>query len=145
MSARTRQGGRRRGGMDGHAGDAGVRGLRVAVVNWGDPWHPAAGGAERYAWELARRLAARGARVRCLTCRAPGQRRRERAEGVEFVRLGGRFSVYPLVLLWMLARRGPPGRPFDAVLDVPGGLRQMREATPEERLLGRPGDGPPGD
>jgi len=37
-----------------------ARPLRVAVVNWRDPWHPAAGGAERYAWEVARRLAAAG-------------------------------------------------------------------------------------
>ncbi|WP_030165699.1 glycosyltransferase family 4 protein [Spirillospora albida] len=97
---------------------ADVDGLRIAVVNWRDPWHPAAGGAERYAWELARRLAARGARVRYVTCRAPGQRRRDRVDGVEFVRLGGRFTVYPLVLLWTLAHR----RSFDAVVDCQNGI-----------------------
>lgn len=91
---------------------------RVAVVNWRDPWHPAAGGAERYAWELARRFAGQGAEVGYVTCRAPGQRRRERVDGVEFVRLGGRFSVYPLVLLWMLAHR----RRFDAVIDCQNGI-----------------------
>ncbi|WP_231335120.1 glycosyltransferase family 4 protein [Actinomadura graeca] len=95
-----------------------MTGLRLAVVNWRDPWHPAAGGAERYAWELARRLAGRGARVRYVTCRAPGQRRRDRVEDVEFVRLGGRFTVYPLVLLWMLVRR----RSFDAVVDCQNGI-----------------------
>ncbi|SEF94449.1 Glycosyltransferase involved in cell wall bisynthesis [Thermomonospora echinospora] len=94
------------------------RGLRSAIVNWRDPWHPAAGGAERYAWELARRLAAGGADVRYVTARAPGQRRRERVEGVELVRLGGRFTVYPLVLLWMLVRR----RRFDAVVDCQNGI-----------------------
>ncbi|MFB4306125.1 glycosyltransferase family 4 protein [Actinomadura sp. GTD37] len=93
-------------------------GLRLAVVNWRDPWHPAAGGAERYAWELARRFAGQGARVHYVTCRAPGQERRERAEGVEFVRLGGRFTVYPLVLLWMLGHR----RRFDAVIDCQNGI-----------------------
>ncbi|MEV4894705.1 glycosyltransferase family 1 protein, partial [Nonomuraea sp. NPDC055795] len=30
-----------------------LEGLRVAVVNWRDPWHPAAGGAETYAWQIA--------------------------------------------------------------------------------------------
>ncbi|WP_067833306.1 glycosyltransferase family 4 protein [Actinomadura kijaniata] len=95
-----------------------LTGLRMAVVNWRDPWHPAAGGAERYAWEIARRFAARGARVTYLTCRAPGQRRRDRVEGVEFVRLGGRFTVYPLVLAWLLARR----RRFDAVVDCQNGI-----------------------
>jgi glycosyltransferase involved in cell wall biosynthesis len=87
-------------------------------VNWRDPWHPAAGGAEKYAWELARRFAARGDRVTYVTCRAPGQRRREDAEGVGLVRLGGRFTVYPLVLAWMLAHR----RSFDAVLDCQNGI-----------------------
>jgi hypothetical protein len=33
-----------------------VSGLRIAVANWRDPWHPQAGGAERYAWEMARAL-----------------------------------------------------------------------------------------
>ncbi|ACY99522.1 glycosyltransferase family 4 protein [Thermomonospora curvata] len=95
-----------------------ARPLRVAVVNWRDPWHPAAGGAERYAWEVARRLAAAGMDVRYVTARAPGQRRRQEAEGVPIVRLGGRFTVYPLVLLWMLAHR----RRFDAVLDCQNGI-----------------------
>ncbi|WP_433227617.1 glycosyltransferase family 4 protein [Actinomadura formosensis] len=92
--------------------------LRLAVVNWRDPWHPAAGGAERYAWELARRFAGEGARVHYVTCRVPGQKRRERVEDVEFVRLGGRFTVYPLVLLWMLGRR----LRFDAVIDCQNGI-----------------------
>ncbi|GAB2826066.1 glycosyltransferase family 4 protein [Actinoallomurus bryophytorum] len=91
---------------------------RIAVVNWRDPWHPAAGGAERYAWELARRFAAEGRRVHYVTSRAPGQARRETVEGVIVVRLGGRFTVYPLVLAWMLTRR----RSFDAVLDCQNGI-----------------------
>ena len=91
---------------------------RIAIVNWRDPWHPAAGGAERYAWELARRFAADGRRVRFVTSRARGQARRETVEDVDLVRLGGRFTVYPLVLAWMLLRR----RSFDAVLDCQNGI-----------------------
>ncbi|TDD72543.1 glycosyltransferase family 1 protein [Actinomadura darangshiensis] len=97
-----------------------TRDLRLAVVNWRDPWHPAAGGAERYAWELARRFAREGTRVHYVTCRAPGQVRREKVEDVEFVRLGGRFTVYPLVLLWMLGYRLRRG--FDAVIDCQNGI-----------------------
>jgi glycosyltransferase involved in cell wall biosynthesis len=93
-------------------------GLRLAIVNWRDPWHPQAGGAERYAWEMATRLAARGAEVSYLTARAPGQARRERREGISIVRLGGRFTVYPLMLGWLLTRR----RSFDAVLDCQNGI-----------------------
>src|SRR5947209_19323109 len=103
------------GGPDGTARHGATS---VAVVNWRDPWHPAAGGAERYAWELARRFAADGRRVCFVTSRAPGQARRETVEGVDLMRLGGRFTVYPLVLAWMLLRR----RSFDAVLDCQNGI-----------------------
>lgn len=101
----------------------GVSGIRIAVVNWRDPWHPAAGGAERYAWELARRFAASGAEVTYLTCHTPPgpadpRARRNRVEGVAFVRAGGRFGVYPRVLLWLFAHR----RRFDVVIDCQNGI-----------------------
>ena len=97
---------------------AGLTGLRIAVANWRDPWHPEAGGAERYAWEIGRRLAARGARVTFLTARAPGQARRGRHDGIMVVRMGGRFTVYPLALGWLLAHH----RSFHAVLDCQNGI-----------------------
>ncbi|MEV0824175.1 glycosyltransferase family 4 protein [Nonomuraea rubra] len=92
--------------------------MKIAVVNWRDPWHPQAGGAETFAWELARRFARAGHEVCFVTARAPGQSRRDVAEGVRFVRMGGAFSVYPLVLGWLLLRRGR----FDAVLDCQNGI-----------------------
>ena len=95
-----------------------LTGLRVAIANWRDPWHPDAGGAERYAWEIGRGLAGRGARVVFLTARAPGQARRGRCDGITVARMGGRFTVYPRVLGWLLARR----RSFDAVLDCQNGI-----------------------
>jgi glycosyltransferase involved in cell wall biosynthesis len=95
-----------------------VAGLRIAIANWRDPWHPEAGGAERYAWEIGRRLVARGARVAFLTARAPGQARRGRHDGITVARMGGRFTVYPLLLGWLLAHR----RSFDAVLDCQNGI-----------------------
>lgn len=95
-----------------------LSGLRVAIVNWRDPWHPQAGGAERYAWEMGRGLAARGAAVSFLTARSPGQSRRDRRDGIAITRLGGRFTVYPLVLAWLLAHR----RSFDAVVDCQNGI-----------------------
>ena len=93
-------------------------GTRVAVVNWRDPWHPEAGGAERYAWAMARGLAGHGAAVCFVTARAPGQARREHRDGIEIVRTGGRFTVYPRVLGWLLAHR----RSFHAVLDCQNGI-----------------------
>jgi len=64
-------------------------GLRIAIANWRDPWHPQAGGAERYAWEMARALAGARAPVTFLTARAPGQAGTEERDGIAFgVHLG---------------------------------------------------------
>ena len=93
-------------------------GRRIAIVNWRDPWHPQAGGAERYAWEMALGLHRRGARVTYLTARAPGQASQEQHSGIGIVRLGGRLTVYPRVLAWMARHR----RSFDAVLDCQNGI-----------------------
>ncbi len=95
-----------------------LSGLRIGVANWRDPWHPQAGGAEQYAWQMACGLVRRGAAVRLLTARAPGQARREQRDGISITRLGGRFTVYPLVLGWLLAHRGS----FDAMLDCQNGI-----------------------
>ena len=95
-----------------------VAGLRVAVVNWRDPWHPEAGGAERYAWEMAQGLRRRGARLTYLTARAAGQSAVDCRDGIELVRMGSRFTVYPRVLTWLLRRR----RRFDAVVDCQNGI-----------------------
>ncbi len=97
---------------------AAVTGLRVAIVNWRDPWHPSAGGAEQYAWQMAVGLLARGARVRYLTARAPGQSRRECRDGVDIVRTGSRLSVYPRALGWLAAHRWS----FDVVIDCQNGI-----------------------
>lgn len=99
-------------------GGSAVAGIRILIVNWRDPWHPDAGGAEVYAFEIALGLSQRGARVCYLTARAPGQARRERRDGVDIVRLGGRLTVYPAVLGWLLLRR----RSFDVVLDCQNGI-----------------------
>jgi glycosyltransferase involved in cell wall biosynthesis len=96
----------------------GLTGLRIAIANWRDPWHPDAGGAERYAWEIGRGMAGRGAQVVFLTARAAGQARRSRHDGITVARMGGRFTVYPRVLGWLLAHR----RSFDAVLDCQNGI-----------------------
>ncbi|MBF8186900.1 glycosyltransferase family 4 protein [Nonomuraea sp. K274] len=92
--------------------------MKIAVINWRDPWHPAAGGAEAYAWEMAGRLARSGHSVWFVTARAPGQRRRAEREGVRIARMGGPYTVYPRVLAWLLGRR----QAFDVVLDCQNGI-----------------------
>jgi glycosyltransferase involved in cell wall biosynthesis len=95
-----------------------LNGLRIIIANWRDPWHPEAGGAERYAWEMACALVAYGAQVRFVTARGAGQSGGEQRDGVEIVRRGGRLTVYPMVLAWLLAHRNWA----DAVLDCDCGI-----------------------
>ncbi len=95
-----------------------LAGLRIVIVNWRDPWHPSAGGAEQYAWQMAVGLLARGARVWYLTARAPGQSRSESRDGVQLVRTGSRWTVYPRVLGWLARHR----RDFDAAIDCQNGI-----------------------
>jgi glycosyltransferase involved in cell wall biosynthesis len=99
-------------------GAAPVAGLRLAIVNWRDPWHPEAGGAETYAWEMARGLRRRGATVTYVTARAAAQSAAEERDGIQIVRVGSRFTVYPRVLGWLLRRRYR----FDAVVDCQNGI-----------------------
>ncbi|MFF5181925.1 glycosyltransferase family 4 protein [Micromonospora sp. NPDC000316] len=98
--------------------DATVVGRRVAVLNWKDPWHPDAGGAEVYAWQVARDLVSAGAEVTFVTARPSGQRGDEVRDGIRIVRVGGRWSIYPRVLGWLARRR----RQFDAVVDCQNGI-----------------------
>ncbi|MFG1869928.1 glycosyltransferase family 4 protein [Micromonospora arborensis] len=100
------------------ATDVSVAGRRVAVLNWKDPWHPDAGGAEVYAWQVARDLVCAGAEVTFVTARPAGQRGDEVRDGIRLVRLGGRWSIYPRVLSWLLRHR----RQFDAVVDCQNGI-----------------------
>jgi glycosyltransferase involved in cell wall biosynthesis len=97
---------------------AGLVGLRVAMVNWRDPWQQVAGGAEEYAWQIGRRLRDLGADVAFVTSRESGQARRETRERITLHRMGGIFTRYPRVLCWLLIRR----RRFDAVIDCMNGI-----------------------
>ncbi|MET8042078.1 glycosyltransferase family 4 protein [Micromonospora sp. NPDC005215] len=102
----------------GPTADARVAGRRVAVLNWKDPWHPDAGGAEVYAWQVARDLVSAGTEVTFVTARPAGQRGDEVRDGIRIVRVGGRWSIYPRVLGWLSRHR----RQFDAVVDCQNGI-----------------------
>ncbi|WP_239101587.1 glycosyltransferase family 4 protein [Microbispora amethystogenes] len=95
-----------------------LSGLRVALVNWRDPWHERAGGAEAYAWEIGRRLAEWGAELTFITARGPGQAAAETVEGVRIVRGGGTFTVYARAAAWLWRHR----REFDVVIDCQNGI-----------------------
>jgi glycosyltransferase involved in cell wall biosynthesis len=92
---------------------------RLVIVNWRDRRHGSAGGAELYCERVARELAARGRRVLLLTSRPAGAPGREEVDGFTVRRLGGRWSVYPLALLWLLRHRGTVGAVVDSQNGIP--------------------------
>ncbi len=113
-----------------------LTGRRIAVLNWRDPWHRHAGGAERYAWEFARGLRDAGAEVDFVTARDSGQLATEVRDGIRVVRRGGRFGYYPAVAGWVLRHRGR----LDAVVDAACGVPTfsplvLRRGTPVVLLV----------
>lgn len=96
----------------------GLAPARVLVLNWRDPAHPDAGGAEVYAWEMATRFAATGADVTYFTARHVGSVAEEMHSGVTVLRRGSRLGVYPAAARHMLAHRSH----YDCVLDCQNGI-----------------------
>lgn len=90
----------------------------VLFLNWRDPAHPQAGGAEAYCFEIARRLARSGARVTLFTARFPGSRPMEWTDGVRVLRGGGAYGVYPSAARHLLRNR----HTYDAVVDFQNGI-----------------------
>ena len=95
-----------------------LKGRSVVVVNWRDPDHSMAGGAERYAWEFSRALVAAGAQVWFVTAREPGQARRQTREGIHVRRGGGRFVFYAFAAGFLARHRTH----IDAVIDAEAGI-----------------------
>ncbi len=117
--------GRGASGVDrGAAGDSGVR--EVLLLCWRDTGHPQGGGSERYLEQVGAHLAARGVKVTLRTARYSGAPRRERVDGIDISRAGGRYTVYPRALVAMAAGRfgiGPlRGARPDAVVDTQNGI-----------------------
>ncbi|MFF7790417.1 glycosyltransferase [Streptomyces sp. NPDC007991] len=90
----------------------------VLFLNWRDPAHPQAGGAEAYCFEIARRLARSHARVTLFAARFPGAPAEEWADGVRVLRGGGTFGVYLAAGLHLLRNR----HTYDAVVDFQNGI-----------------------
>jgi glycosyltransferase involved in cell wall biosynthesis len=92
---------------------------RIQIVAWRDLDDPEAGGSELHADRVATRWAAAGLDVELRTSMVPGESRAARRNGYQVVRWGGRYQVFPQVMLeGLLGRRGHP----DAVVDIWNGL-----------------------
>lgn len=94
--------------------------MRVLVLNWRDIKHPQAGGAEHFVQNISTIWARSGHEVIMLVGgfdSGPGE---ELMEGVRVLRVGGRFSVYPMAALayMKLSRKAK----FDVVIDDINGV-----------------------
>jgi glycosyltransferase involved in cell wall biosynthesis len=68
--------------------------IRILVMNWKDLKHPQAGGAEVFTHEIASRWVKLGHDVKLICAKYEGASERERINGVDVVRTGGRYTVY---------------------------------------------------
>ena len=93
--------------------------LNVLVLNWRDPKHPRAGGAETYLHEMAKRWVAQGHRVEWLTAGFAGGSRTDVIDGVRITRVGNRVTVYGAIPIEYL--RNFRDR-FDIIIDAENGL-----------------------
>lgn len=93
--------------------------LRILIVNWRDPKHPQAGGAEAYLFEQARRWAKWGHHVEWLSGGFPGGSAYDEIESVRVRRVGNAMTVY-FVVPWTYLREFRDR--FDVVLDSSNGI-----------------------
>jgi glycosyltransferase involved in cell wall biosynthesis len=92
---------------------------RIAFLVWRDTTHPEGGGSELFVERVAAWLATQGHEVSVICAAHDTARRDEIREGVRFRRRGGRLTVYPHGLAYLLSRSG---RRTDVVVDVQNGL-----------------------
>ncbi|HJW14439.1 MAG TPA: glycosyltransferase family 4 protein, partial [Thermoanaerobaculia bacterium] len=73
---------------------AAPRRLRIVALNWRDPGHPEAGGAELHLFEILRRCVRDGDRVTWLAEAFPGAAPEDAREGIEIVRAGTWYNAH---------------------------------------------------
>jgi glycosyltransferase involved in cell wall biosynthesis len=95
-----------------------LAGRRVLFLNWRDMCNPAAGGAEAYAEQIARRFSGAGALLTLFTSRYDNAPPHDWANGYLVVREGGRFGVYRAAARHL--RRY--GHQYDGIVDFQNGI-----------------------
>lgn len=93
--------------------------MRIAFFNWRDIRHPSAGGAEVFNHKVLANLVGMGHKATLFTSTYPGSPAREMIDGIEHVRYGGRFLIYPKSVLCY--NRHIKGR-FDLVVESINGV-----------------------
>ena len=92
--------------------------MRIAFLTWRDSTHPDGGGSEVFVEEVAKELVRRGHQVTIHCAAHGGAPESADLDGVRVRRRGGRLTVYPRGLVWLIRNR----RRIDVVVDVVNGL-----------------------
>lgn len=90
--------------------------MNILILTWRDLTHPAAGGAEVYTEQVARRWVEDGHTVTLVAASVDGRPATEFVDGYRVVRLGNRFTVYREARKWWEREGRFEG--FDVVLDM---------------------------
>jgi glycosyltransferase involved in cell wall biosynthesis len=95
-----------------------LAGRRILFLNWRDLGNPAAGGAEDYAEQIARRFADAGVKVTLFTSEYPGGAAYDWSRGYLVARSGSRLGVY----LAAARHLRQHARSYDAIVDCQNGI-----------------------
>ncbi|MGV1003899.1 MAG: glycosyltransferase family 4 protein [Candidatus Nanopelagicales bacterium] len=90
--------------------------MKILILTWRDLHHPAAGGAEVYTEEVAKRWVSAGHEVTLFAATAAGRPAEEVVDGYQVIRRGNRFTVYRDGRTWW--RQSGSRMGFDVVLDM---------------------------
>ena len=85
--------------------------MNILILNWRDPKHPLAGGAEISLMEHAKYWKKQGASILWISSKFEGCIPSEKIRGIEFLRIGNQFTVHIMTLLYYLL--GKLKRPAD--------------------------------
>ena len=94
--------------------------MNILIFNWRCPRHPWAGGAERYLYEISKRLIKKGHRVSWFVSHWKGLKKKEIIEGIEIIRKGGIYSVYLHALFYYFEELKKKN--FDIIIDNINGV-----------------------
>lgn len=86
--------------------------MKILWFNHRDPLHPQAGGAEVRIHEIGKRLVANGHRVKLVCERWKGAKRNDFLDGIEIVRVAGKYGVHFSVPFLLNSSNG-----YDVVID----------------------------
>lgn len=106
--------------------------MRVAFFNWRDIRNPLAGGAEVFVHNVLARLVMAGHRATLFTSSYPGSCGREAIDGIEHIRYGGRYAIFPRAPLCY--RKHIRGR-FDAIVESINGVPFFMPLFAKEKVV----------